>query len=600
MQNIPDTPPALKHFRATIEENASVGSIVGTIQIKSVGDSPIAAFMLDRNDTFVIDNNGTLYTASALDYETQANYTLQVRAKNSAGWGAWASLQIAIDNVIDGEPVLVDTNLSIEENASIGTEVGKIVVSSEGSSPIERFELSGNGSQHFTIDNNGTIKLAQALDYETQEIYNLKVKALNSAGWSIPANLIVRIANIPDTPPALKPFNATIEENASVGTPLGTVKVASAGEGNIAGFRLQGVGSEAFSVDSNGTIRVAQALDYETKSFYGLQVVAISDVGESSPIVFDVSVENVYEIPSIVDDFHGYVIVGEATAHSAVTPYSYEKNALRILDTGDGAPHLKWMITSGEGMEDFYIDANGVLRVSESANITSAAENLYTLKGVLQTEAGNSNEFTLIVDAYEKIDMDLFDVNLTVTEGVEPGTVVGRIPIDTTKRMPDRIEIENTESTPYFYVDKNGTIYAGWDTIDYGEHTYFEFSVTAYLYDEIQGKTDKAKVYIEVKNIETPILHRFRNTFPPNTMPLPGEELGYMQIGSELPVESAWIEGQGSENFLIEFDNERVTLKWAGESNISPGDKYVLEFFVRNGAGTAQKEVTIRPYTAAY
>ena len=62
----------------------------------------------------------------------------------------------------------------IREDFPVGSSLGKIEVEYTGSD-IVRFAIGGPGSENFEIDQNGTIKLKDELDFEEKQSYNLLV-----------------------------------------------------------------------------------------------------------------------------------------------------------------------------------------------------------------------------------------------------------------------------------------------------------------------------------------------------------------------------------------------------------------------------------------
>ncbi len=96
VKDIPDTPPVLKDVSFAADENISAGTLIGTAKIISEGDTPITSFELDDNSTFEIDNKGSIYLKTPLDYEKQSEYNLHIRAFNAAGAGNTVAANISI------------------------------------------------------------------------------------------------------------------------------------------------------------------------------------------------------------------------------------------------------------------------------------------------------------------------------------------------------------------------------------------------------------------------------------------------------------------------------------------------------------------------
>ena len=70
----------------------------------------------------------------------------------------------------------VQTNFSIEENSLIGTSVGEPFEIHTTSTLTELvYTLTGNGNEHFEIDDTGQLKVAGHIDYESQRTYTFRV-----------------------------------------------------------------------------------------------------------------------------------------------------------------------------------------------------------------------------------------------------------------------------------------------------------------------------------------------------------------------------------------------------------------------------------------
>lgn len=154
------------------------------------------------------------------------------------------------------------------------------------------FSLSGSGANNFVLQGNvleqgwaeGSLSLLPdvSLDYETQKLFNLTVRAENPGpqGLSSTANVFVFVVDVNDEPPTL---NATSLQSISVaenGSEHGQVAQVIAQDVDTnallrvelvnvictkAGVDVGGVCYGWFSVDANGSVFINQseAIDYE-------------------------------------------------------------------------------------------------------------------------------------------------------------------------------------------------------------------------------------------------------------------------------------------------------------------------------------------------
>ena len=204
VNNVIDQVAVIADSVGAIDENATVGTIVGVLTITYSGDSNITS--IDINGTgsnyFAVANNGTitLSKANVLDYETIPSYTLVAVAKNTAGMSNSATITITIGNVPE-VPILQNTSMSIMENELSGAVVGTILIdttsANSGDSAITDINLSGAGNSNFVADTSGQITLSptSAIDYETTPVYTLGAVATNTAGTSASVTVTINIGN---------------------------------------------------------------------------------------------------------------------------------------------------------------------------------------------------------------------------------------------------------------------------------------------------------------------------------------------------------------------------------------------------------------------
>ncbi len=287
-----DVPSFISFSGGNVMENSPVGTVVGQV-IFDPGSMPIEFIVMsgEGSEVFKILENGTIVVVDdTLNYEEKNHYVVKVMVSNALGSSAEVTVHLFVDDVFEQPVVLEDFVINdIEENLPKSTVVGKITILAVGSSPLEFFEISGEGADRFSVDKEGVIRLERVLDFEQQEIYNLKVKAKNGAGFGNEVNLIVRLSNIAEHVPVLYAFKGFVEENASVGTVIGDVLFATKGDTPIA-MRLEGEGKEKFSIDTEGKIRLISTLDYTTMSHYGLNVIAKNLAGDSNSVACNIDV----------------------------------------------------------------------------------------------------------------------------------------------------------------------------------------------------------------------------------------------------------------------------------------------------------------------
>ena len=310
LQNVAELRPELADTTLTVAENVVAGVEIGTIDIVSQGDSNITTIELvgDGSENFDVDIDGrvTLSLTAMLDYETTRSYELYALAMNEAGESDSVNLLVNIENIADIKAELDSASFTIDENVTVGTEVGVVNIRSYGDSNITEMHLFGDGSEKFEISSSGVVKVANnaELDYETQNSFDLSVTALNGAGESESVSVVITLNDIADVKPELAEKTMSVAENADAGVEVGTIEIVSQGDSNITEILLSGDGNENFDVDIDGKVRVSQSaeLDYDSVSSYDLNATAVNDAGESESVqvVINVLEVNAKDIPTLV------------------------------------------------------------------------------------------------------------------------------------------------------------------------------------------------------------------------------------------------------------------------------------------------------------
>ncbi|MEA3521880.1 MAG: lectin like domain-containing protein, partial [Campylobacterota bacterium] len=367
-----------------VSENAQDATYIGTIPINYSGQITIS-LSGTGSELFRVDEEGKVFTAdnSSFDYETTPNYELLATAINGPGDNDPVALNIEVININENLPVLTGFSTSIDENSAAGTEVGRVVIVSSGDSEISAMEL--NTTSDFDISLSGIVSVSQTanLDYESNAQYNFNAYAINSAGRSEAAPISISLNNVGEVLAVLSDFNATISESLAAGSEVGTITINSIGDSNITSIALTGTGHEDFFVNTQGLIKVSAyaSLDYEHQATYDLSAYATNEAGSSVPVDVDITLENAGETVPILAPF-STSIANNSEANTTV-------GTLEINSTGDTP--ISSIVLSGVGASDFLVDTDGLITVSQTANIDAYVQRIYALHAVATNGAGDSN-----------------------------------------------------------------------------------------------------------------------------------------------------------------------------------------------------------------
>ncbi len=228
-----------------VDENASIGTTVGVVASANDADATnnniIYSLVDSDGGNFAIDaNTGVVITLATLDREALgASRNITVRATSTDGSSTDQLFTIAIRDIDEfNTGSITDQNPSannIDENASIGTQVGITATASDADATNNTitYSLIDSDSGNFAIDaNTGTVTTAAILDRELLgATRSITVRATSADGsfsdqaYSIALNDLDEFNTGPQTD--ADPAANAVDENVAVGTTVGIIASAS-------------------------------------------------------------------------------------------------------------------------------------------------------------------------------------------------------------------------------------------------------------------------------------------------------------------------------------------------------------------------------------
>ncbi|WP_373034167.1 LamG-like jellyroll fold domain-containing protein, partial [Sulfurovum sp.] len=493
VKNVFDTPAIQLVFVERVSENAPIGHEIGTIEVLREGVGPVTGFTILGGDNipFAIDANGTVSVASYLNYEVKDEYSFMAVAQSDYGQSNRIYVNIIVDDAPEiGMPVLSDFSGSIREDATAEAVVGKITLQS-GSSPVEEINLMGMGSEYFSVANDGTISVSTTalFDYELFQSYDLTAFARNAHGTSAEVNVHINVIDVPDLPPRIEDTYIKVSEDTAPQVLIGKVLYVQ-GDSTIDSFTLEGIGSEKFVVDSNGTIRLNATLDYETTSRYQLNIVAHSSIGDSNIATIDIVVEDVPDSPPVVYEFSGEVDEN-VIEHTLVGRVTFD----------EGSAPLNIFSLTGTGSELFAIDLNGEITVAVGALLNYETTSLYHLYASAANSFGVSQRVPVTITIRDIPEVaTLQPLVATVRDQAIAGTIVGYLPVQENGEPIIEMRLDGIGKED-FTIDVDGTVKVSKvANLDYTSQAEYFLSVQAVYAQDV---SERVEVKIEV----TPYMH---------------------------------------------------------------------------------------------
>ena len=299
VNNVVEPPTDIVLSSATVDENQPAGTLVGTLS--TTGGEAVATFELvggdgsDDNNSFTIAGD-QLLTNAVFDFETQATYSVRVRA---TGDGSLEEvLAITVTNQLEPPTDIILSAESVNENQPVGTVVGTL--SATGGIEEYTFALpEGRGNNgDFTLDGN-ELQTSREFDFEQTPTRTVVVVASNADG-SYEEIIELTVGNLPEPPTEITLSSEEIAENQPVGTTIGQLNATGGSGGGVTFTLIEGPGSsdnDLFFVEGN-ELKANASFNFEFKNVYRIRIRATGD--GSLDNTFSISITNLEEPPTAV------------------------------------------------------------------------------------------------------------------------------------------------------------------------------------------------------------------------------------------------------------------------------------------------------------
>ncbi|WP_349358517.1 cadherin domain-containing protein [Stappia sp.] len=490
----------------TLAEDASAGTTIGLVASATDADvTDTVSYSVD-DARFTVDPDGTIRVAdgASFDAETEDSISLTVTATSTDGSTSSETFTVNVTDVDEADvgPV-TDTDGSantLAEDASAGTTIG-LMASATDADVTDTVSYSVDDAR-FTVDPDGTIRVADgaSFDAETEGAINLTVTATSTDGSTSSETFTVQVSDVDeaDVGPVTDTDAAanTLAEDASAGSTVGIV--ASATDADITDTVSYSVDDPRFTVDPDGTIRVADgaSFDAETEGSIALTVTATSTDGSTSSETFTVAITDVDEAdvgPVTDTDAAANTLAEDASAGSTVGIVASATDA-DVTDT------VSYSVDDAR----FTVDPDGTIRVADGASFDAETEGSISLTvTATSTDGSTSSEtFTINVTDVDEADVgpvtDIDGSANTLAEDASAGTTIGLVASATDADVTDTVSYSVDDAR--FTVDPDGTVRvadgAGFDAETEGS---ISLTVTATSTD---GSTSQETFAVNVTDVD--------------------------------------------------------------------------------------------------
>ncbi|XP_007188683.2 protocadherin Fat 2 [Balaenoptera acutorostrata] len=390
------------YYKVRVPENITLYTPILHTQARSpeglrliyniVEEEPLMLFTTDFK-------TGVLTVTGPLDYESKTKHVFTVRATDTAlGSFSEATVEVLVEDVNDNPPTfsqLVYTT-SISEGLPAQTPVIQLLASDQdsGQNCDVSYQIVDDGSdvsKFFQINGStGEMSTVQELDYEAQQHFNVKVRAMDRGDPPLTGEtlVVVNVSDINDNPPEFRQphYEANVSELATCGHLVLKVQALdpdSRDTSRLEYLILSGNQDRHFSINSSsGIISMFNLCKKHLYSSYNLRVGASDGVFRATvPVYINTTNANKYS-----PEFQQHVYEAELAENAKVGTKVIE---LLAIDK-DSGPYgtVDYTIINKLAGEKFSINPSGQITTLQKLDRENSTERVIAIKVMAQDGGG--------------------------------------------------------------------------------------------------------------------------------------------------------------------------------------------------------------------
>ena len=404
----------------TLPENATLGTVVGhlsTIDL-DIGDTHTYELLGNTSSMFAIQNSNALVLNGALDYETAAKHQITVKVTDSGNLPYEKDLTITVGNVNEAPTDIELSDKTIPEDAALGATIGYLSAIDQDVGDTHTYQLLGNASSMFAIQDSNTLVLNGALDHETAAKHQITVRVTDSGNLPYEKDLTITVGNVNEAPTDIELSDKTIPEDAALGATIGYLSAIDQDVGDTHAYELLGNASGMFTIQGSNALVLNGALDYETAAEHRITVKVTDSGNLPYEKDFTITVGDVNKAPTDIE--LSDKTIPEDAALGATIGY------LSAIDQDVGDTHTYQLLGNAGGMFTIDQDSNALI-VSGELDYETAQEHQVTVR---VTDSGNltyQEDFTIAVGNVNEAPVDIEIAYNTLPEDAALGTIAGHI-----------------------------------------------------------------------------------------------------------------------------------------------------------------------------
>ena len=383
-----DNPPIITPLplNPSLPEDAPIGTIVTTLSITDVDahslNGPSMIQIVSGDSTHFNLSSNMVILSAPLDYESQQHYSLVLSAVDTSDTtlSSNLSLVVTVTDVNDNPPLFSMPlyEITVNESTPVNHLLLLIIVTDADTgvnAEVELFIVSGDDDYTFVLFDSGELLLNQSLDYETNSLYLLQIKAVNVAPnmLSSTSNVTVHVTDVNEFPPHFSQsvYQATITEGPGSNGVL--VIIVTASDQDTADTISYSISASDFNISSSaGAVFSTAVFDREMVDQYSVEVLAVDS---GSPPRSSSAVINV-TIVDLNDNHPVFSSAVDSVNVSETAPVGDEVAIVNVTDADIGS-NGQVSLSLVEDYSTWSLSSDGILSVTGPLNATNMPS--YTL-----------------------------------------------------------------------------------------------------------------------------------------------------------------------------------------------------------------------------
>ena len=424
--DVNDIPTNINLSNTNIAENRPIGSVVGTLSTVDQDVSDAFTYSLtsggNTDNLFFVISGNELKMNTVADFESKKLYILQIQT--SDGKGGNFSKQFVI-NITDSNDAPVNVTLitnSIEENKATRSPIGVFYTNDADQNDVFTYAfVSGMGA----IDNgsfwiqNDTLYSNSVFNYETKNIYSIRVRVSDAGGLSFIRQLDITISDANDAPTNIELSTNEITEKKAIRSVVARLTSADEDLNNFTYSLVGGIGSthnDAFVIQGT-ELRANRVFNFEQQKVFSIRISTNDGRGGSFEKAFIINILDSSDAPTNIVLSKSNLPENAPIATVVCTINTIDEDTLDAFTYG-------FANVNGNNNDKFFIVGNE-LRTSEVFDFET--KNFYMI--FIQTTDGAGNAFTrpFVINITDTNDAptSLNISNLNVNENLPIGTYIG-------------------------------------------------------------------------------------------------------------------------------------------------------------------------------